>query len=87
MAAITSDEAATAAADAVAAEEYLDSLRINKAIGQVQSAIGGSGAAMPAIAEEVEDPDLLTAEQQEVLDNLPEGEDSLVPTPPEALRF
>jgi len=77
----------TAAAKAVATEEYLDGLRIAKAIRKLQSDIGGSAAAMPAIAKEVEDHDLLTAEQQRVLDNVLEGEESSVPTPPEALRF
>ena len=82
--------AATTKADqAVAIEKYLVGLRIDEAIRQLQ-AIGGSVAVMPAIAEEVEDHDLLTPDQQEVLDNLVrvlEDEDSLVPTPAKAHDF
>jgi len=74
--------AATTIADrAVATERYLDGVRIDKAIRQVQSDIGGPAAAMPAIDKEVEDHGLLTDEEQRLLDNVLKGEESSVPTP------
>lgn len=84
MAAITSDEAAAAEAvdeadEAVAIEKYLDqrhTLWVTAAIGKVRSAIAAVNATDGAF----------TAEQQrileDVLEDVLEGEDSSVPTPP-----